>query len=102
MASTRQYCLYTVCGSKEEMWTMMKSMLVMVTTLFQDNTQKRAKDTIDLCVRLFLSAFEAFEKPMWKKNSRTWLSSYNFLCLLNLGESIDELGPCRFWFEEKW
>jgi hypothetical protein len=49
------------------MWTMMKSMLVMVTTLFQDNTQKRAKDMIDLRVRLFLSAFEAFEKPMQKK-----------------------------------
>jgi hypothetical protein len=30
------------------------------------------------------------------------LTSYNFLCLLNLSEAVEEFGPCRRWFEGKW
>jgi hypothetical protein len=94
--------LPVLCGSKEDMWTMLKSMFVLITTLFQDNTQKGSKNTIDLWVRIFLSAFEIFEKPMRMQNSRTWLSSYNFLCLLNLADAVDKFGPCHLWFEGKW
>jgi hypothetical protein len=53
-------------------------------------------------VRLFLTSFDRFEKPMRNKNSCTWVTSYNFLCLLNLAESVDKFGPCRRWFEGKW
>jgi hypothetical protein len=94
--------LPVLCGSKEEMWLMLKSMLVLVTAFFQDKVDKTTKDLIDLRVRIFLTSFEIFEKPMRKKDSCTWLTSYNFLCLLNLSEAVEEFGPCQRWFEGKW
>jgi hypothetical protein len=89
-------------STKEQMWDMLKSMLLLITTLFQEKVHKNTKLIIDLRVRIFLSNFEEFEKPMRKPNIFSWLASYNFLCLLNLPETVDEFGPCRLWFEGKW
>ena len=54
-------------------------------------------------MRLFLNRFHEFDKAMKATDQKpTWLKSYNFLCLLNLPDTIQEFGPCRRWFEGKW
>ena len=45
-------------------------------------------------IRLFLTFLHDHEMSMSIKK-KTWLSSYNFICLLNLPEQIKFLGPIR-------
>jgi hypothetical protein len=89
-------------GRPPEMWEMLKSMVLLVTTLFQDRVFEHTSVIIDLRVRLFLTRFERFEAPMRSTDVRTWLRAYNFLCLLNLPEAVRDFGPVRRWFEGKW
>lgn len=45
-------------------------------------------------IRLFLTHLYDHEASMGQ-GKQTWLSSYNFVCLLNLPEQINKLGPIR-------
>lgn len=90
-------------GSATDMLEMLKSMVLLVSTLFQDQVQQNSKDIIDLRIRIFLTRFNTFDAPMrGVGRPPTWLSSYNFLCLQNLPSSVHEFGPARKWFEGKW
>jgi hypothetical protein len=90
-------------GSAEDMLEMLKSMVVLVTTLLHNQVELRTKDIIELRVRIFLSRFERFDKPMRNETRKpTYVSSYNYLSLLNLGETVAEFGPMRRYFEGKW
>jgi hypothetical protein len=90
-------------GTAEDMIEMVKSMLVLVTMIFQDSVQKHTREILELRIRVFLSRFEKFDKPMQQKGAKpTWLRSYNFICLLNLPETIHKFGPPRRWYEGKW
>jgi hypothetical protein len=33
---------------------------------------------------------------------KDWLVTYNFMCLLNLPETVQDFGPIRQWYEGKW
>ena len=90
-------------GSASDMIDMVKSMVLLVTTLFQDRVEKHTQPILELRVRIFLTRFHKFDKAMRTPDQKpTWLESYNFLCLKNLPETIQEFGPCRRWFEGKW
>jgi hypothetical protein len=52
------------------------------------------KNVASRLIRLFLTALYDHEESMEKKK-HTWLSSYNFVCLLNLPEQVYSLGPIR-------
>ena len=47
----------------------------------------------------FLNSFEAFKPMSDARKFPEWLTMYNFLCLLNLPDAINELGPLRFNYE---
>ena len=90
-------------GTAEEMLDMVKSLVLLVTTIFQDDIKKNSKDIIELRVRIFLTRFERFDAPMRKIGRKpTYITCYNYLCLLNLGDTIEEFGPMRRYFEGKW
>ena len=57
------------------------------------------KDVILLHVLDFLNKFSAFKPIHEERKFPEWLTCYNFLCLLNLPEAIDQLGPLRFNYE---
>lgn len=57
------------------------------------------KDLVTLHVLDFLNAFDAFKPLREERKFPEWLTMYNFLCLLNLPDSIEELGPLRFNYE---
>ena len=45
-------------------------------------------------IKLFLSAFDRFDGKIRKsKDKPMWLSSYNYVCLLNIPEVMNEFGP---------
>ena len=90
-------------GSAEDMLEMLKSMVLLVTTLFQDKMERNTADILELRIRLFLTRFHRFDQPMRKKTQKpTWLGCYNFLSLLNIPNAVQEFGPVRRWFEGKW
>ena len=47
----------------------------------------------------FLNRFETFKPVRAGRESPEWVTMYNFLCLLNLPEAIEKLGPLRFNYE---
>jgi hypothetical protein len=57
------------------------------------------KHVIMLHVLDFLNCFESFKPLSEDRKFPEWLTMYNFLCLLNLPEAIDSLGPLRFNYE---
>jgi hypothetical protein len=57
------------------------------------------KDLITLHILDFLNAFDTFKPLSDDRKFPEWLTMYNFLCLLNLPDSIAELGPLRFNYE---
>jgi hypothetical protein len=47
----------------------------------------------------FLNQFDNFRPMNDERKFPEWLTKYNFLCLLNLPDSIEQLGPLRFNYE---
>jgi hypothetical protein len=50
-------------------------------------------------IKIFLTYFECFYKTMREENATpTWLTSYNFVCLLNLPTMLATFGPLwKYW-----
>jgi hypothetical protein len=119
-------------GEAEGMLAMLRSMVMMLTTILQPGVDGWAHSNIlSLRIRLFLSCFDRFDKPLRTRTINTyeptaagekrkrgakgermstkvtegepqWLTKYNFLCLLNLPEIVREFGPARNYFEGKY
>jgi hypothetical protein len=90
-------------ASANEMIEMLQSLVLMVATIFQKSVNENTKTLLELRIRLFLTRFQRFDEPMRKKDRNpNWLSTYNFMCLLNLPATIEEFGPVRQWYEGKW
>jgi hypothetical protein len=86
-----------------EMLDMLRSFVVLVSTIFQDKVEADTREQLEIRIRIFLTKFAAFDEPMRRTDIEpTWIRSYNFMCLLNLPETIAEFGPPRLWFEGKW
>jgi len=50
--------------------------------------------------KIFLTYFECFDKTMREENATpTWITSYNFVCLLNLPTMLATFGPLRNYWE---
>jgi hypothetical protein len=99
------------CGSANGMMKMLRSMVVMLATLMQPAVEgeKHAK-MISLGVRIFLNTVVKFEGHLKRKGTGTeqrkhlpmWLARSNFLCLLNLSQTVREFGSLRNYFEVKY
>ncbi len=51
-------------------------------------------------IKIFLSCFERFDKEMRKESDKPhWISSNNFICLLNLPDMLRLFGPLRNLWE---
>eukprot|EP00521_Asterionellopsis_glacialis_P012161 CAMPEP_0195305838 /NCGR_PEP_ID=MMETSP0707-20130614/36894_1 /TAXON_ID=33640 /ORGANISM="Asterionellopsis glacialis, Strain CCMP134" /LENGTH=1004 /DNA_ID=CAMNT_0040370041 /DNA_START=447 /DNA_END=3461 /DNA_ORIENTATION=+ len=79
---------------------MLQAHNIMISNLMVDVVQE---DTVTLCtqsIHHFLDTFEVFDSSMRNVDEKpSWISSYNFLCLLNLPYIMDEYGPLRTLWE---
>jgi hypothetical protein len=55
-------------------------------------------------IRLFLSAFDRLDLATRKKPKLKprWVSSYNYMCALNIPDIVSAYGPYRLIYEGKW
>ena len=55
--------------------------------------------SVEWHIQLFLNSYEIMDKDLQKGNKCSWVSHYNFLCLLNVPKMILELGPLQNLWE---
>ena len=72
----------------------------MVSRLMRTTITPEHVDDVERHIKIFLSSFETFDAGMRAETEKpTWISSYNFVCLLNLPDVMREFGPLRNLWE---
>jgi hypothetical protein len=89
----------TKVGSEDDVRDMVISLWVMLCQLMGMTTSN--KDNVNVTsrlIRMYLNRVHKYDSEFIKANKRNepmWLSAYNHMCLLNLPEQIELLGPIR-------
>ena len=79
---------------------MIGSLKAMVARIMKQCVSTEDIDDIECHIKLFLSSFESFDIAMRNTDTKpTWLTSYNFMCLINVPKMIQEFGPVRNLWE---
>jgi len=79
---------------------MLFSLHCLVCKLMSQNISTLHILNVERGIKIFLTYFELFDKAMRVHHSTpTWISSYNFLCLLNLPSTLADFGPIRNYWE---
>ena len=71
----------------------------MIATLLQMKNDYNVIDSVELVIRKFLIYYDKVDIGMGKKDSPTWMTQYNFLCLLNLPNVMRKYGFVRNLWE---
>ena len=71
----------------------------MVRVLMDNAYPVGGKEVITLHILDFLNSFAKFKPITEDRNFPEWLTCFNYLCLLNLPDAIEQLGPLRFNYE---
>ena len=93
-----------VCTAPEVFQCVVR-MYLLLCELFQDSTTiDRSVPFLHAQIRLFLSSFDRLDLATRKsrKSPPRWLSSYNFMCLLNIPGMVEKFGPYRNLYEGKY
>jgi hypothetical protein len=86
-------------GSLDTVLEMLESLDRLIRVLMSHAFPVGGKDVVTLHVVDFLNSFDSFKPLNEDRKFPEWLTMYNFLCLLNLPEAIERLGPLRFNYE---
>ena len=87
-------------GPIENVFSMISALRCMISRLMvREVTEAYLKD-LERHIKIFLNAYELFDSANRTSNSiPSWVSSYNFCCLLNYPRVIKEFGPLRNLWE---
>jgi hypothetical protein len=103
--SERLPILETPTCTAEEVYECITRMFLLLSRLYEHTTD--GDDSVNLlrvCIRLYLSSFDRVD--LATRESRTapprWLSSYNFMCLLNIPDTVAKFGPYKNFYEGKF
>jgi hypothetical protein len=80
-------------------------MYLLIAPLFQDSINPlEYANTLEIRIRLFLSAFDRLDLATRTSRYATprWVTSYNFMCLLNIPGIVRRFGPFRNLYEGKY
>ena len=80
-------------------------MYLLLSTLFEDFTDgKDSIATIEIRVRLFLSAFDRLDQStkLSRQALPRWVETYNYMCLLNIPDIVRKFGPYKNLYEGKF
>ena len=87
-------------GSTTNVTALIAALVAMVARLMTRTITVEHIIDIDRHIKLFLSAYEKFDLANRNSNDTpSWITSYNFCCLLNYPELIEEFGPLRNLWE---
>jgi hypothetical protein len=91
-------------GPASQLLATLRSMVLMCATMMQPHVEGiETKNILSLRIRIFLGELEKFDGALRSpKQKPVWLSCSNFVCLLNLPESIARFGPMRMYYEGKY
>jgi hypothetical protein len=81
-------------GSIEEIQDLVVSMYEMIKSIMVTTVDSKAIQLVDIRIKIFLTRFALFDdKLRVKEKKESWISSYNFPCLLNIPENMEKFGP---------
>jgi len=87
-------------GTVEQVMAVVQSLWSMVCCLMTKETTEPNILKADRSIKCFLNAFDVFDSNVPRKKSKknkdtppTWITSYNFVCLLNLPDVMRTFGP---------
>ena len=83
----------------EYMLELVTSLNHMISYLLSPNTKYGGIGYIEVIIRKFLIIYDNIDSRMGKKNQPSWLTQYNFLCLLNLPNVMRQFGSVRNMWE---
>ena len=87
-------------GSSDNVVIVISALSAMIARLMTRVITDTHINDIKRHIKLFLSFYEQFDKDNRKSTEETpsWITSYNFVCLLNYPSVIQEFGPlCNLW-----
>jgi hypothetical protein len=87
-------------GPVRNVQQMLFSLKVLISHIMDSSMSLEAIRNTERHIKIFLNYFEHFDKGMRKKDEvPTWISSYNFICLTNIPETMRKFGPIRNYWE---
>jgi hypothetical protein len=73
---------------------MMQALSYMICIILSHTTSHETVTQLNRAIKLFLTLFHKFDAGLRKHNEKpTWVTSYNFPCLLNLPDAMARFGP---------
>ena len=89
----------TTAISVDDVMSLLDSLTDMVGMMMSKNTRLEDIEYVELVIRKFLILYDAMDKAMMKKGSPSWMTQYNFLCLLNIPDVMRQFGCMRNMWE---
>lgn len=87
-------------GPVENVLTLISALRSMISRLMVREVTEVYLNDLERHIKIFLNAYELFDLANRTSNSiPSWVSSYNFCCLLNYPQVIKEFGPLRNLWE---
>jgi hypothetical protein len=87
-------------GTVENVLSMISALRSMISRLMVREVTEAYLIDLERHIKIFLNAYEMFDVANRTSNSTpSWVSSYNFCCLLNYPRVIKEFGPLRNLWE---
>ena len=88
-------------GSVLDVINVVKSMQAMISHIMMDHVDQQSVLEVKRHIKLFLFMFNKMNCNMKATDSstETWISKYNFPCLLNIPQQILNFGPVHHYWE---
>ena len=81
-------------GAVSEVLFMLQALAFMVANVMTPVTSTAIILKVERSIKIFLTAFDKFDAGLRKPEQKpTWVTSYNFTCLLNLPDVMNNYGP---------
>jgi hypothetical protein len=85
--------------TKSHILEMIGSMSLMIHMIMTYDAEKYTVSDFEATIRLFLIKYDVVDTGLSDKDIPSWISQYNFLCLLNLPDTIRNYGHVRNLWE---
>jgi hypothetical protein len=82
-----------------DVMAMLDALTDMVGMMMSSKTRLVNIDYVELVIRKFLILYDKVDKAMMNKGSSSWMTQYNFLCLLNIPDVMRRFGCMRNMWE---
>lgn len=84
---------------KENILDMVRHMSLMIHLFMSFELRHHEVNVLEATIRLFLIKYDIVDGGITKKDTPSWITQYNFLCLLNLPATVRQYGNVRNLWE---